>query len=122
MGGPHNEITTSCKEMGAVTTLFRLFRDDRSRSGGLAATLDGAGRELMRRSSGSCLPALGGLFDSPSFALFDTRRKNSAGAPLPEMTSPATSRRLPIQVQRTRPSPQPKNQAFAFAVVVPVLP
>jgi hypothetical protein len=25
MGGPHNEITTSCKEMGAVTTLFRLF-------------------------------------------------------------------------------------------------
>src|SRR3954470_7388332 len=25
MGGPHNEITTSCKEVGAVTTLFRLF-------------------------------------------------------------------------------------------------
>src|SRR3954462_9249950 len=24
-GGPHNEITTSCKEMGALTTLFRLF-------------------------------------------------------------------------------------------------
>src|SRR3954447_9912060 len=110
MGGPHNEITTSCKEIGAVTTLFRLFRDDRLRSGGLAATLDGAGRELMRRSSGSCLPALGGLFDSPSFALFDTRRKNSAGAPLPEMTSPATSRRLPIQVPRTRPSLQPINK------------
>jgi hypothetical protein len=25
MVGPHNEITTSCKEVGAVTTLVQLF-------------------------------------------------------------------------------------------------
>src|SRR3954447_2209164 len=106
-GWPSQRDYDLMQKNGCSDDFVSIFRDDRLRSGGLAATLDGAGRELMRRSSGSCLPALGGLFDSPSFALFDTRRKNSAGAPF-------TGDDLPSHITALA-HPSSKDPAFAPA-------